>query len=153
MEEIMRSLALVTMMSCGCATATAVVGNPDRAALMAADREFDAETAARGVDGWVSWFAPNGSMLLGEGPPIVGHDAIRAAMTPAFARSSLRWQPERAESLIPGALGVTTGSFVSTTVDDSGVSKQSTGHYISVWKKLADGAWRVVFDTGVPDPG
>jgi ketosteroid isomerase-like protein len=52
--------------------------------------------------------------------------------------------------VVPGALGVTTGSYVRTTTD---AGKQTTGHYISVWKKLADGTWRVIFDTGVPDPG
>ena len=31
--------------------------------LMQLDREFDKATSEKGVDGWVAYFAPNGSML------------------------------------------------------------------------------------------
>ena len=53
--------------------------------LMALDAKFDAQVAARGVDAWVSFFAPNGIQGRGDRPPVVGHAAIREHMTDYYA--------------------------------------------------------------------
>jgi ketosteroid isomerase-like protein len=128
-------------------------GTPgEQQALLEADRRFDRETAEQGVDGWVSWFAPNGSMVNGDQPPLVGHETIRAAMTPALAGAELRWHPDRAEVVVPGAIVVTTGTYVSRRKTAGGEEQRSTGRYVSVWKKQEDGTWKVLLDTGVPDP-
>jgi ketosteroid isomerase-like protein len=122
-------------------------------ALLAADREFDAQTAEHGVDGWVSYFAEHGSMHLSSGGTVVGHEAIRELMAPFFddASNSLRWQPESAEILIPGLLGYTRGSYESRSRGDDGETVAAHGTYVSLWKKQDDGIWKVVFDTGADD--
>jgi len=81
--------------------------------LLQLDREFDAASAEKGAEAWVAYFGEHGAILQAGGPPISGPDAIRAAMNPVFTRpgSSLRWQPTRAEILVPGALGYTLGRY------------------------------------------
>ncbi|MGH9603448.1 MAG: hypothetical protein ACRD24_13790, partial [Terriglobales bacterium] len=84
----------------------------DRETLLRLDREFDQKVAAGGGGAaWASYFAENGSMLAKTNPPITGPEAIQKTMEPVFANPdfSLRWQPTRAEILISGDLGFTTG--------------------------------------------
>ncbi len=122
----------------------------DEDLLLRLDREFDQATATNGVEAWVSYFSENGSMVPQNRPPITGHDAIRKAMTPAFAdpNFSLHWKPRRAEILIPGDLGYTTGAYERKAMNNEG--KLITGHgtYVSIWRRQADGSWKIILDTG-----
>jgi len=125
----------------------------DTPALMASDARFDADVAARGVDAWVEWFAPNGVQGRGDRPPVVGHAAIRALMEKSLGQgATLRWKPKRAQVVVPGKLGTTTGRYEFRSKDAKGKPVKATGTYLTVWQKQADGTWKVIYDTGVPDP-
>jgi uncharacterized protein (TIGR02246 family) len=122
----------------------------ERAALRQADIDFAKATAERGVDGWVSYFAEDGSMFPGNAPIVTGKDAIRAYMAPAFADPSfsLTWQPTRADVSRSGDLGYTVGSFERKSSDPQGNPAVRRGKYVTIWKKQADGNWKVVVDIG-----
>ncbi len=130
----------------------ASAGPPDaeRAALLQVDREFDRATAERGVEAWVSYFSENGSMVSRKGPPVTGHDAIRQLMTPVFGNPdfSLRWQPTRAEILIPHDLGYTVGRYERRAKNQEGKRIVQRGTYVTLWRKQADGSWKIILDTG-----
>ena len=81
--------------------------NDEALHLMQLDRDFDKATAEKGVEGWVMYFASNGSMLGDTSQPTTGIAAIRAEMEPVFKDSSfsLRWHPTKAEMMIPGIIG------------------------------------------------
>lgn len=154
-------LAVGILSLLGCATTTAHPEasaqarkslSPEEEALMRTDREFNAATQARGVDGWVSYFASNGSMVRPKGP-ITGHDAIRAAMAPSFADPdfSLTWEPEMVRLTLGGRIGYTQGRYRMTHKGPDGKRVESTGAYVSVWQKQSDGSWQVVADVGDPD--
>ena len=121
--------------------------------LMQLDRDFDKATSEKGVDGWVPYFAQNGSMLGDTSQPITGHLAIRAEMEPAFndKNFSLRWHPVKADMLIPGVLGYTVGRWERIRKKDDGTIIRKTGTYTSIWKKQPDSSWKIVLDTGSPD--
>jgi hypothetical protein len=78
----------------------------EAALLMQRDRDFDKATAEKGVDGWVAYFAPNGSMLGDTNRPTTGIAAIRAEMESVFKDTSftLRWHPTKSEIMIPGVI-------------------------------------------------
>jgi ketosteroid isomerase-like protein len=127
---------------------------PDEASLlMQLDRDFDKATAEKGVDGWVMYFAPNGSMLGDTSQPTTGIAAIRAEMDPVFKDSSLslRWHPIKAEMMIPGVLGYTVGRWERLRKNKESKLMKSTGSYTSIWKKQPDGSWKIVLDYGSPD--
>jgi len=153
-----RRFSLILLALVGFVLASWALGAPEpadeREQLLAADRAFDQATAEKGIDGWVSFFAANGSMLAGDEPAVTGPEAIRAFMGPTLAQpnSSLRWQPTRAEVVVPGLLGTTAGRFERRWTDADGKPQHRMGTYVTVWKKQPGGAWKVVFDTGVPDP-
>ena len=131
-----------------CATSS---GGVSADAIMDADREFARATAESGVDGWVSFFAEDGAMI-GE-TQVVGHDAIRAFMGPAFADStfSLQWEPAQAEVATSGDLGYTVGRYEARRMGPDGQPVRQTGSYLTVWKRGADGSWKVALDIGSSD--
>ncbi|WP_158501550.1 DUF4440 domain-containing protein [Vitiosangium sp. GDMCC 1.1324] len=141
------------MMS-GCAAPTAAqrATTSEEEVLLRTDRDFNAATQARGVEGWVSFFAENGSMVRPKGP-ITGHEAIRAAVTPGFTHPdvSLTWEPQHAEITPGGRLGYTTGRYLSVHKDESGKRVEARGTYMNFWQKQPDGSWKVMVDIGDPD--
>jgi ketosteroid isomerase-like protein len=121
--------------------------------LMQLDRDFDKATAEKGADGWVEYFAPNGSMLSDTSKPTTGLAEIRAAMEPVFKDSTftLRWYPTKAEMMIPGVIGYTVGKWERIRKNKEGKWMKSTGMYSTTWKKQPDGSWKIVLDSGVSD--
>ena len=50
-----------------------------------------------------------------------------------------------------GDLGYTLGTWQSTHYNEAGKGQVTTGKYVTIWRKQADGSWKVVFDGGNPD--
>lgn len=141
-------LLVVAVLACDTAPDLAAA----REAIMAADRDFAQATAARGVDGWVSYFAADGVQFR-PGGTVSGHAEIRELMTPAFAdpNFSLTWAPVSAEVSRGGDLGYTIGRYEARRLGPDGHETVSTGSYVTIWRKQPDGGWRVVLDIGNPD--
>ncbi len=125
----------------------------EAAVLLQLDRDFDTASAKDGAEAWVAYFGDHGAILQPGAAPLSGPDAIRAAMAPVFTRrgSSLRWQPTRAEILIPGALGYTLGSYQRRRTGGDGRPMVQYGTYFTLWRKQPDGSWKIAADTGQPD--
>lgn len=123
-----------------------------RAALLDADRAFNDATRARRAAGWVDFFADDGAMIRPAGT-IAGKAAIREAMTQTFADTSftLTWEPLAADVGAAGDLGYTIGRSEARFRDAHGAPVSRTGRYLTVWKRQADGSWKVVQDIGVSD--
>ena len=124
-----------------------------RASLMAADQAFAAATAEKGLEGWLAAYDSSGIQMEPDVPFTPGIPAIRAARAPAFADSSFRltWQPTMAFASAAGDLGYTLGTWQSTHYNAEGKGQVTTGKYVTIWRKQADGSWKVVFDGGNPD--
>lgn len=124
-----------------------------REALQNADRAFDLATSERRLDGWVEFFAEDGAMLR-PGGAVTGRAAIREHMSPVLRDTSftLRWKPTHADAGASGDLGYTVGRYEARRRDEKGGTALRTGTYLTIWKKQADGSWKVVLDTGVEDP-
>jgi ketosteroid isomerase-like protein len=140
-------VGVLVLGACGTPQPTATVVD-----LMDADRAFAIATAEQGTAGWVSFFADDGTMFRG-GKPVVGHDAIRALMAPALDNDaySLTWAPEAGEIAVSGDLGYTRGRWESRSTGQDGAVSVRTGSYVTIWKKVADGSWKVTLDIGNPD--
>jgi len=114
-------------------------------ALEQADRDWAVAVADRGVDAWVAGFAPDGAMRGGDGSPVRGADAIRAAMSPVLAGSMrLDWAP-LASGLSPaGDMGYTVGRWTLY----AGTVAKVRGGYLTIWQRQPDGSWKVAYDGG-----
>jgi Domain of unknown function (DUF4440) len=105
--------------------------------LQDADRAFAADTAKDGADGWARWFAPDGAMWRHNAR--VEGAAIKEAIAKTLTRGALQWTP--VSSGAKGDYGYTLGTYTSGT---------GHGSYCTIWKKQAEGGWKVVFDVGRP---
>jgi ketosteroid isomerase-like protein len=74
-----------------------------------------------------------------------GKTAVAAAWKRFYEgpKAPFSWRPERVEVLDSGTLGMTSGPVF----DEAG---RRTGTFNSVWRREADGKWRIIFDIGCP---
>lgn len=148
----MKSLSSLALIAIAAACGSAADPEAGRQALLDADSAFERTTAERGADGWASWFAEDGAMLV-PGREISGRDEIRTAMAGSFADTSfsIMWKPDRAAVARSGELGYTVGRY---TIRSGAAAGRATrrGRYVTIWKKDAAGGWKVAVDLGVPDP-
>jgi ketosteroid isomerase-like protein len=63
----------------------------------------------------------------------------------------LIWRPAFATAARTGELGYTTGPWELKKARDD-AKAQAFGQYVTIWKKGADGAWKVVLDVGIEHP-
>lgn len=124
---------------------------PALSSLVEAERAFARTSVEKGVRAsFIEYFADDGIAFQ--------PDLIRVKETylkrPAPAMKppvTLNWQPVYADVAQAGDLGYTTGPYVFT---DQSPEKSPTryGFYFSVWKKQADGTWKVAIDCGIATP-
>ena len=117
--------------------------------LIERDLEFGRAAAARGLDGWLAFFADDAAIFPPNGAVVRGLGAIRAhyAKT-AFTPKGLSWKPVAADLAASGELGYTYGYWEYTAADKNGKTISTWGKYSTVWKKQVDGSWKVVLDIG-----
>jgi ketosteroid isomerase-like protein len=63
----------------------------------------------------------------------------------------LAWQPAYAGMAASGDMGFTTGPW-EAKADIKDEKPQGYGHFVTVWKKQADGSWKFVVDLGISHP-
>ncbi len=137
-------LATLALLAAGCAPQVDL--EAERAALLNADEAWS--QSAADLDGFMSFVADDASMLPFDAPIATGQEAIRAVFSalssaPGF---TLSWSATGAEVSRAGDLGYTIGAFELTVNDANGNPVTTVGKYVTVWKKQADGQWKVVAD-------
>ena len=96
-------------------------------------------------DAFLAFVADDGLIFGPEGPT-----NAKAAFTaappppPGAPKLQLLWWPTHAEIAASGDLGWTTGPSKRIRGDKVGY-----GHFVTVWKKQADGNWRFLIDHGI----
>lgn len=83
-----------------------------------------------------------------------GREAIRTFMTPTLApdKPRLQWHTTDVHVGAGGGLGYTLGRWQSVATTATGADTVlNEGNYVTVWRKTADGQWRVAVDIGNTD--
>jgi ketosteroid isomerase-like protein len=111
--------------------------------LAQAEREFARLSLAQGVR---DAFLAN----LGEDSIIFRPNAVAGRQwfenNPPPPTLRLEWAPEFADIASSGDLGYTTGPFERRRTPQD---PPAFGHYVTLWRKQADGKWKVALDTGI----
>jgi len=118
------------------------------------DRDFAAETARRGLDGWMVYFADDAARPVFGGDVIRGKIDIRAADSLMFTDPTVQlvWDPTHAGAFRDNDHGFTMGRYQVVKLRDGMLPDTlSRGSYLSIWRRERDG-WKVILDTGVSDP-
>lgn len=134
----------LALLAGACSMASANV-DQERTALMTRDREWS--QAAKNVDNFMSFLAPEASIYPPGSPIVTGQTSIRnmfaeMSKAPGF---SIQWTVAKTEVASSGDVGYTTGTYSSTM---AGVTEK--GKYVTLWKKI-DGQWKAVEDIFNPD--
>jgi ketosteroid isomerase-like protein len=139
----------------GSAKRAFVADIPSERALMEADRDFARETSRRGITGWLDAFADDGVLLPANEPVAKGKVAVRAVMAGLLAdpTTHLRWEPSSASVAASGDLGYTLGHATFSKSDPAGQEFVFAKlKYTTVWKRQADGRWKVAVNIGTVEP-
>jgi len=126
----------------------------DAAALRAIIKDWSAAAQAKDAAKFVSVYAEDAVVMMAGVPDIRGLAAIREGIPammqdPAFA---LSFEADTVEVARSGDLAYETGSYSMTMTGPDKKPASEKGHYVVVWRKGADGAWKVVVDAPVSDP-
>ena len=122
----------------------------ERAALMAADDAFsEASQASDDPMATLSAsFLHDANVLAPEMPMARGKEASMAifAALEALPEYSLNWKAEIAEVGGAADLGYTIGPYHMEFLDPEGNPVIIDGKFITIWKKQADGTWKIAVE-------
>ena len=119
------------------------------AALLQVDRDFAKTGVVKNLEGFMSYIAED-VRFYSAGVMRTGKLAFREGWAKGFADTnwSITWAPLYAEAGQSADLGYTTGSFEihDKSADSTPVVRR--GSYVTIWRKQADGTWKVALDIG-----
>lgn len=118
------------------------------AELLQTDRDFAALSERSDPKQAFAAYLAGDAMLIGRaGDPVEGYDAAIASFGDVTGLD-LYWQPQFAEVAAAGDMGWTWGRY-QLLMNDEPVYN---GKYVNIWKRQADGSWKVRVDVGNQEP-
>jgi ketosteroid isomerase-like protein len=120
----------------------------DEAAIRLADAASLKAIAAKQLDATVSFYDAEASIFIPNAPIATGREEIRKAWVRMFAVPGFTLAPTitKVEVARSGDLAYAQGTYVATANDAKGTPNTDRGKFVVVWKKQADGAWKIVAD-------
>jgi ketosteroid isomerase-like protein len=115
-------------------------------AVVAAEVAFAKTSAEKGTkEAFLAFLAPDS--VLFRPRPVAGRDSVQEQPE---SPSRLTWRPVYGDVSLAGDLGWTTGPWEHRAKPDD--PKVSHGYYVTLWKKQADGSFKVATDIGTSNP-
>jgi uncharacterized protein (TIGR02246 family) len=125
---------------------------PGKALLFELEAKFAKATAEGGGKAFASWFAEDG-VSLGKGLAAVhGRENIAKRATWLAKDYRLQWTPTDGAMSAGGDMGYTWGHYEGHSKDAEGNDKVTAGRYLNLWRREADGSWKVVLDQSSDEP-
>jgi uncharacterized protein (TIGR02246 family) len=119
----------------------------DESAVKDQDAQWSKVAGANDLDGTVSYYTDDASILPPNAPIATGKQAIRAVWATLLnPDTTVSWQVTKADAARSGELAYVTGVYQITAKNPKGKSQEDRGKLVEVWKKQADGKWKVVTD-------
>jgi ketosteroid isomerase-like protein len=115
-------------------------------AVLAADAAWEKVYAVKDLAKSVAFCDERASLLWPHMPIATGMAAVREAIAKDFAAGDLTWQANNVGIAGAGDLAYVSGAYQWKLKDASGKGFVDQGKYLTVWKKQADGSWKVLFD-------
>ena len=143
-------LLISTALLVGCTNTKTVDLEKERAALR--DAYTAADKVAHGapptnVDQLLDFYADDAVVYAPGIPRVVGKNALKTVFT-GMTFTKVRVTSLNTEVAAAGDVGYTTGTFEVQVNDHT-----EPGKYVTVWKKAADGSWKIVQDMFNSDTG
>ncbi len=126
--------------------------SPGAMELLTLEGQFAQSVAKGGGAAFAQWFAEDATALNNGKPPVIGRSRIAANATWKPEDYQLTWTPEYAQMGPSGDMGYTWGHYEGTSKDRNGNPVKTSGRYMTIWKKMPDGKWKVVLDASADEP-
>jgi uncharacterized protein (TIGR02246 family) len=152
---IIASFAAALITGCSQAPAPPLVDTRKaaEAAINAASDEFAKAGDAKDLDKVMTYYTDDAVLFVPSAPAAVGKDAVRKAWQGFLAGPSSKVEISGTiiDVAASGDLAFERGSFTITSTDAKGKTTSMTGKLVDVWKKQADGSWKMAADTNALD--
>lgn len=131
---------------------TAPTLTPGQITLLELEGRFSQAVAEGGGKAFASWFADDAVTLNNGKPATLGRGAITQSATWDPKEYTLTWVAQGAQMGPSNDMGFTWGHYEGRSTDKNGQPVVTTGRYITVWKKLPNGTWKVAMDASAQEP-
>ena len=130
-----------------CSDKKVIKNNDDKKAeMIAAEISFSKFSELKGTrKALMEYIDSEGVLLRPNIMPLVGADAIDFISQANDTAYTMIWQPKGGNIAGSGELGYTYGIYSITPKYKDSIMQ---GTYINIWKKQADGTWKLLLDSG-----
>jgi ketosteroid isomerase-like protein len=125
---------------------------PGALLLLELEGRFAQAVAAGGGKAFATWFAEDAVTLNNGKPAVLGFAAITAQAQWDPKTYQLTWVPQGAQMGPSNDMGFTWGHYEGRSKDKNGEPVVISGRYLTVWKKLPNGTWKVAMDASADEP-
>ena len=117
-------------------------------ALRDLDAKWSAAAGAKDLDKTVSYYAESAVVMPPNAPSAKTRETIRSAWKEMLTSpgAAISWKATKVEVAKTGDLAYVSGTYEETMTDASGKPAKEHGKYVEIFKKQADGTWKVVAD-------
>src|SRR3981189_755781 len=119
---------------------------PGALLLLELEGRFAKAVETGGGKAFGAWFADDAVTLNNGKPAVLGPSAIDAQAQWDPKTYQLTWTPQGAQMGPSNDMGFTWGHYEGHSKDKNGGPVVITGRYMTVWKRVADGRWKVAMD-------
>lgn len=117
--------------------------------ILETERNFSIMAGEEGISKSFTTYAADDAVLMRNEKLIIGKGKITELYQnkpPGISNAQLSWKPDFVDVAASGDLGYTYGKYLFSYIDSSGMKKEDTGIFHTVWKRQSDGTWRFVWD-------
>ncbi|HEY0161308.1 MAG TPA: nuclear transport factor 2 family protein [Edaphobacter sp.] len=120
--------------------------------LLELEGKFSQAVAEGGGKAFAQWFADDAVVLNNGQPATMGKAAIAAQAKWNPKEYELTWYAQGAQMGPSNDMGFTWGHYEGRSKDKNGQPVTVSGRYMTVWKKVPDGSWKVAMDASSNEP-
>lgn len=120
--------------------------------LLTLDGRFSEDVKKGGGRAFAEWFAPDAVTLNNKRAPVMGKSRIAMEANWKPEDYQLSWFPQGGQMGPSNDMGFTWGHYEGKSKDAQGNPVTISGRYITVWKKMPDGKWKVAMDASAEEP-
>jgi len=112
------------------------------------DAQWSAAAEAKDVDKTVSYYAADAIVMPPNASSAKTKEAIRSAWKEMLTSpgAAISWKATKVEVAKAGDFAYVSGTYEETMTDASGKSVKDRGKYVELFKKQANGTWKVIVD-------
>jgi ketosteroid isomerase-like protein len=152
-EKMMKYFLLLYVLIFQLACSQLADTEAEKEKLLQTDIEFAQFSVSQGAaEAFKEYLTEDALQLPAGNNPVRGVNNIYNGMKDNQSNYTLDWSPRYAEVAKSGELGYTWGTYSLAYKDENGEEQKSYGKYLNIWKKQANGNWRVAVDIGNDSP-